>query len=354
MTPIYNWTLGKFAPNLANIVRKLFQTRRITIPKYKGISNVKTTTQVGFTKKGVPFKQSYDWTRKMGGVKYEAPKLTRGPAKFLPKGTEVGPSIFGQKIKEVGKLGIVGTTGTALGFAAKQRKDSTGPASVKTRQFAAVRPKTVAPMKVNTGGVSTSKRPQTKAPATVTTKTSDRFNSGLYKVPSLQTKVMTRPSIASYKAVPKAKVPVVKVAKTTKVSTPVRKKASTSRVKDVSKKVSKTIPIATTAASKRATVMGKAAATAIRKFGITSAQIKASDIAEKKRLLAYRGGKIAGPKKTTEFKSPFAGDIHRKQASGYHIFKKDSAGAKSFRAAHKAAKGKKFKWKGTGKWYSGA
>ena len=51
---------------------------------------------------------------------------------------------------------------------------------------------------------------------------------------------------------------------------------------------------------------------------------------------------------------PYSKDIAKVSKSGYHIFKKGSAGAKSFQAAHKAAKGKKFKWKGTGKWYSGA
>ena len=137
-----------------------------------------------------------------------------------------------------------------------------------------------------------------------------------------------------------------------KVSTPVRKMASTSRSMDGPKKVSSTVE--TTAASRKAAAAGILTAKIIRKFGITPEQVRASDVSQKKRLLAYRGGTIAGPKKTTEFKSPFAGDIKRKQASGYHIFKKDSAGAVDFRRAHKAAKGKKFKWKGTGKWYSGA
>jgi hypothetical protein len=336
-----SWAVARFAPNLANLVRKLWQTRKIKMPSYKGLSNVKATTQVGFTKKGVPYQQSYNWTSQVGGLKYQAPLLKRGPAKFLPKGTEVSSSIVGKKLKAAGKLSIVGATGTALGFAAKERRDSTGPASVRTRQFKAVIPKSVAPMKVNTGETTTVKK--TKGP--------DRFSSGSYQAPSkqgLKTRVMTRPSIASYKAAPKAKVPVVKVAKTTKVIT------TKTKTKAAPKKVSKTIPIATTAASRKATAMGKAAATAIRRFGVTPAQITAADISEKKRLLAYRGGKIAGPKKITGFKSPFAGDIARKQASGYHIFKGGSKGALSFRKAHAAAKGKKFKWIGTGKWYSGA
>ena len=71
-----------------------------------------------------------------------------------------------------------------------------------------------------------------------------------------------------------------------------------------------------------------------------------------------QGGKVisAKPYKSTSGSSlgPYAKDIYKMSKSGYHKFKAGSAGAKSFQAAHKAAKGKKFKWKGTGKWYSGA
>jgi hypothetical protein len=141
-----------------------------------------------------------------------------------------------------------------------------------------------------------------------------------------------------------------KIGKT--VAAYVPKKAGTSVVTTPTKAVSGP-KRALTASEIRGQSMGKAAAAAIRKFGITPKQVQASDVAERKRLLAYRGGTIKGPKPSKEFKSPFAGDIARKQSSGYHIFKQGSKGALSFREAYrKAKKGSKFRWKGTGKLYA--
>ena len=79
----------------------------------------------------------------------------------------------------------------------------------------------------------------------------------------------------------------------------------------------------------------------------------------RKRSLGYntrtkmRGGTVISAEKYKAL--PFAKDIVKMAKSGYHIYRKGSAGAKSFQAAHKAAKGKQFRWKeGTGKLYSGA
>ena len=357
MTPIYNWTLGKFAPNLANLVRKLWSTRMVTVPKSyayrnvpinkwpKDISKVKMNIPVGFTTKKVPFEQGYAWNRPMGGIAYEAPTLKKTGATFLPKGTNIGGRVVVAKAKEPAKIGIVGVTGLATGYASSQRKSPKAGISTPRVQ-----------KKDIWRGPPSGKFGKAEKRVSVPV-SSGKFGSGKglrmqTKPTKVSSKVITRPSIDSYKAVPKTKVPVAKVAKTPKVSTPVRKMASTSRSMDGPKKVSSTVE--TTAASRKAAAAGILTAKIIRKFGITPEQVRASDVSQKKRLLAYRGGTIAGPKKTTEFKSPFAGDIKRKQASGYHIFKKDSAGAISFRKAHAAAKGKRFKWKGTGKWYSGA
>ena len=53
------------------------------------------------------------------------------------------------------------------------------------------------------------------------------------------------------------------------------------------------------------------------------------------------------------FVSPFEGDIAKRSASGYHTFKKGSAGAKSFKIEYgRAKKGSKFYWPGTGKYYN--
>ena len=365
------WALGKFAPNLANLVRKLWSTRMVTVPKSyayrnvpinkwpKDISKVKMNIPVGFTTKKVPFEQGYAWNRPMGGIAYQAPTLKKTGATFLPKGTNIGGRVVVAKAKEPAKIGFVGATGTALGYASTQKKSTAGISTPRVQR------KDVFP-------AGKFGKAEKRLVTTPVKKTRDRFFSGSYGAsskPGLQTKVMTRPnitqsvkklattvktrpSIASYQTAPKAKVPVAKAAKTTKVTTPVRKMESTSRSKDGPKKVSRTIPIATTAASKSATAAGILTAKIIRKFGITQEQVRASDISQKKRLLG--SGTIKGPKKTTSIKSPFAGDIVKQQASGYHIFRKGSKGALSFRAAHKAAKGKKFKWIGTGKWYSGA
>ena len=71
-----------------------------------------------------------------------------------------------------------------------------------------------------------------------------------------------------------------------------------------------------------------------------------------------QGGKVisAKPYKSISGSSlgPYSKDIAKIYKSGYHKFKAGSAGAKSFQAAHKAAGGKQFRWKGTGKLYSGA
>ena len=78
----------------------------------------------------------------------------------------------------------------------------------------------------------------------------------------------------------------------------------------------------------------------------------------RKRSKAYmtrtkmRGGTVVSAKPYKALK--FAKDITKMSKSGYHKYRPGSAGAKSFQAAHKAAGGKKFKWEGTGKWYSGA
>ena len=352
------WTLSKIAPNLTNILRKLFETRMVKTPRsvfYKGTpinkwpkdgpSIVPQKIPVRFSKQGKPFEQTYRWDRPLGQIEYKAATLKRGAAKFLPSQAKVGPSIALEKVKGAGKLGIVGVTGTALGYASTQRKSPKAGISTPRVQ-----------KKDIWRGPPSGKFGKAEKRVSVPV-SSGKFGSGKglrmqTKPTKVSSKVITRPSIDSYKAVPKTKVPVAKVAKTPKVSTPVRKMASTSRSMDGPKKVSSTVE--TTAASRKAAAAGILTAKIIRKFGITPEQVRASDVSQKKRLLAYRGGTIAGPKKTTEFKSPFAGDIKRKQASGYHIFKKDSAGAVDFRRAHKAAKGKKFKWKGTGKWYSGA
>ena len=78
----------------------------------------------------------------------------------------------------------------------------------------------------------------------------------------------------------------------------------------------------------------------------------------RKRSKAYmartkmRGGTVVS---TEKYKAlPFAADIVKMSKSGYHKYRPGSAGAKSFQAAHKAAGGKQFRWKGTGKLYSGA
>ena len=78
----------------------------------------------------------------------------------------------------------------------------------------------------------------------------------------------------------------------------------------------------------------------------------------RKRSIGYntrtkmRGGTVISAEKYKAL--PFAKDIVKMSKSGYHKYRPGSEGAKSFQAAHKAAGGKKFKWKGTGKWYSGA
>ena len=338
MTPIYNWTLGKFAPNLANMVRKLFQTRMVTIPKYKGISNVKVKIPVGFTQKGVPFKQGYTWQSQFGGIKYKPPVLKKQGATFLPAGSKVGPSIAGKNLKEAGKFTIAGTAGTVLALTPRPSKDSTGPASVRTRQF-----KPVAPRKVSVATTASSGKggrmqtaPTKVAPVAKAVKTTAKPVGAKW----------TSPSGKQYDESGQRKLRGMGVAHSQgKLAKAVTKSATKTT------KVKKSVPVPTTEKARKATEAGLLTASIIRKFGITPAQIKASDISQRKRLEKERGGSIAGPKKATGFKSPFEGDIAKRAASGYHIFKKGSKGALSFQAAYKAAKGKKFKWKGTGKWY---
>jgi len=65
-----------------------------------------------------------------------------------------------------------------------------------------------------------------------------------------------------------------------------------------------------------------------------------------------RGGTVISAKPYRALK--FAKDITKMAKSGYHKYRPGSEGAKSFQAAHKAAKGKQFRWEGTGKLYSGA
>jgi len=81
----------------------------------------------------------------------------------------------------------------------------------------------------------------------------------------------------------------------------------------------------------------------------------------KKRSKKYMTRQFTDPKHNKPYKlisgaslGPYSKDIFKMAKSGYHTFKAGSSGAVDFRRAHKAAGGKKFKWKGTGKWYSGA
>jgi len=351
MTPIYNWTLGKFAPNLANMVRKLFQTRIVKTPRsafYKntpinkwpkdGPAIVTQKIPVSFTKQGRPFEQTYTWSRKLGEIQYKPAALKKGSAKFLPKEAKVGPSIAGERLKEAGKLSIVGTTGTALALTPRPSKDSTGPASVRTRQF-----KPVAPRKVSVATTASSGKggrmqtaPTKVTPVAKAVKTTAKPGGAKW----------TSPSGKQYDESGQRKLRGMGVAHSQgKLAKAVTKSATKTT------KVKKSVPVPTTEKARKATEAGLLTASIIRKFGITSEQIKASDISQRKRLEKERGGSIAGPKKATGFKSPFEGDIAKRAASGYHIFKQGSKGALSFQAAYKAAKGKKFKWKGTGKWY---
>ena len=372
------WALGKFAPNLANLVRKLWSTRMVTVPKSyayrnvpinkwpKDISKVKMNIPVGFTTKKVPFEQGYAWNRPMGGIAYEAPTLKKTGATFLPKGTNVGGRVVVAKAKEPAKIGFAGVTGTALGYASTQKRSTAGISTPRVQR------KDVFP--VGKFGKTEKRVSVSTGPAT----SGFRQTAAVPKMSSVKTNFGKTVAPRSVNVtVPKAKVPVAKVAKTPKVSrtttakpggakwtSPSGKKFNYSdQLKlrgmgiahsqgKIGGKTTKTVSAPkTTAASRKATAAGILTAKIIRKFGIKPEQVRASDISERKRLEKERGGSIAGPKKATGFKSPFEGDIVKRAASGYHIFKKGSKGALSFQAAYKAAKGKKFKWKGTGKWY---
>ena len=143
--------------------------------------------------------------------------------------------------------------------------------------------------------------------------------------------------------IPKVKLPVSTTTKTNYNVVPKR------TVKKSPNKVASR-PVNVTPKMAAGRKAGKLEAAVIRKFGVTSAQIRQRDIKQKQRLMAERGGKIPGPKLTTaKFISPFAGDIAKVSKSGYHIFR--GKGAADFRKEYAAAKGKKFKWRGTGKWY---
>ena len=266
---IYNWTLAKFAPNLKNIVQRLWSTRGVKVPRsfaYKdtpinkwprgGPAEVKMELPIGFSKKGVPFEQKYGWTKPdSSGINFQPTKLVKGGAQFLPKGSKVGQRVVTRKAKEAGKpVAAVAAGGAiALGQTKVSEKKTRGPRMTNPAARALTdwgRPGVNVSQKVtvNVGG-----------PQGLRSPFNYRGDSGIEK----------------YRDVPTGPKGGNKI------------------------------------------TMEK---------------------------LAKSGG----------VKSPYASDIAKKAASGYHIFKKGSKGALSFRAAHKAAKGKTFKWEGTGKWYSGA
>ena len=262
---IYNWSLGKFAPNLKTLVQKMWSTRGVKVPRsyaYKstpinkwprgGPSEVKMELPIGFSKKGTPFEQKYGWTKPdSSGINFQPTRLVKGGAQFLPKGSKVGPRVVVTKAKAAGKPIGAMAAGGVIGY---------GQTKVSEKK--------------------------TRGPK------------------------MTNPSARALSDW--GKRPGINISQKVTVNVgPGPRRNNTSP------------------------------------FSWENYRDQSTGPKGGNKITMQKLNKKAG------FKSPYASDIARKAASGYHVFKKGSKGAKSFRKEYERAKaGTKFYWPGTGKWYA--